>query len=74
MVLTPEAVLLAAAYLGFFAGLYLVVDGVRRLFAVDDRAAGSVTDATVVCPRCGRENDDGYLYCRNCATPLAAGA
>ena len=73
---TPETLLLAAAYLGFFVGLYLVVDG---LYSLINDEVGPTTEVdgdhdTVVCPSCGSENGGRYLYCRDCTTPLATTA
>lgn len=66
---TPELLLLAAGYLGFFVGLYLVLDGLYSLAAGDEGATVDVGE-TVVCQSCGSENGGGYHYCRDCATQL----
>lgn len=74
---THEILLLAVAYLGFFVGLYLVLDGLYSLAATDRASATAEVDddhETVVCPTCGSENGGGYLYCRDCTTQLATTA
>lgn len=74
---THETLLLAVAYLGFFVGLYLVLDGLYSLAATDRASATAEVDGdhqTVVCPSCGSENGCGYLYCRDCTTQLATTA
>jgi hypothetical protein len=73
--LTPETVLLAAAYFGVFAGLYLVVTNLPWFDADGEPGpAERGTEEMVRCPQCGRENDDGFAYCRHCTTELGGPA
>jgi hypothetical protein len=69
--ITPETAVLAVAYLGMFLGTYLVI---RNLSWFSDADAAAEPGAeTVACPECGRENQVAFVYCRHCATELAAG-
>jgi len=69
----PETLLLAAAYLGLFVGLSLVVRNLQWLDDGGDDPETSTEDM-VSCPDCGRANEDGFAYCRHCATDLGASA
>jgi cytochrome c-type biogenesis protein CcmH/NrfF len=70
---TPETLLLAVAYVGVFAGLYLVVMNLPWFGDDEDARAAEEGGETVRCPQCGRENEDGFAYCRHCTTALGGG-
>lgn len=70
---TPETLLLAVAYFGVFAGLYLVVTNLPWFGESEDAGVETADEETVRCPDCGRENEDGFAYCRHCTTELGSG-
>lgn len=42
----------------------------RSIQSFDAELSEQTDSSTVVCPRCGTENDTDFTYCRNCVTKL----